>query len=441
MGIVIRNNGQGGKVRFTSLGLGGGLTAMVSGSIGGGEQVSGSAFLLDSYTDAAAAFSLRKLRATYSGNAIRVRRSNDNAEQDIGFVNNQLDTESLATFTANNIFTYSEDFSVWAVNLSATVNSNVTTDPLGGSTADRFNFGSSANSEVYLQPITWQAATYTISVYAKSDTKSNFRLKIWNGSTAYFSPDLTATSTWARYSYTVTVAGGTGNFGISNEAAGGTGAIFMWGAQANLGQLQPYQQTAGSAVVRNGLVTTWYDQTTNNRNLTQTTANSQPRISNSGQLETTNNKPAMYFDGTDDNITSTMVVSLQNGTYLSLFEVFKINETTQFVINTLGDQYNLAGLNGGTFPPDSVTILSRYKNSVLSSTTTQTQVYSTYNTNSQILSSQFISLGSNLANFGISNFGGWPLIGHFQEIILYPSDQISNRSGIESNINTNYSIY
>jgi hypothetical protein len=442
MGIIIRNNGQGGTIRFTSLGLGGTFTStnITSGSGGGGEGGGGTP-LLDTYTDAAAAFSLRKLRAAYNGSAIRVRRSNDNAEQDIGFINNQLDTGSLATFTANNIFIYSEEFSNWQTNLSATANSNVTTDPLGGNTADRVNFGSSANSEIYIQPVTWQTATYTLSIYAKSDTKSKFRLKIWNGSTAYFSPDITATSTWTRYSYTVSVAGGLGNFGISNEAAGGAGAIFMWGAQGNLGQLQPYIQVLGTPIVRNGLITTWYDQTTNNRNLTQTTANSQPIISTSGQLEIVNNKPAMYFDGTDDNMTSTMVVSLQGGTYLSLFEVFKINETTQFVINTLGNAYNLAGNNGGSFPPDSVTILSRYKNSVLSSTTTQTQVYSTYNTNSQILSSQFISLGSNLANFGVSNFPSWPLTGHFQEIILYPSDQTSNRSGIESNINTNYSIY
>jgi hypothetical protein len=39
-----------------------------------------------------------KLRTAYSGNCIRVRRSSDNAEQDIGFVNNYLDTASLLSF-------------------------------------------------------------------------------------------------------------------------------------------------------------------------------------------------------------------------------------------------------------------------------------------------------------------------------------------------------
>jgi hypothetical protein len=54
--------------------------------------------LLDIYPSAAVAYSLRKLRSAYTGNAIRVRRSSDNTEQNIGFVNNVLDTASLLTF-------------------------------------------------------------------------------------------------------------------------------------------------------------------------------------------------------------------------------------------------------------------------------------------------------------------------------------------------------
>lgn len=54
--------------------------------------------LLDTYSGAAAGYSLRKLSSTYSGNCIRVRRSSDNTEQDFGFVSNSLDTASLFTF-------------------------------------------------------------------------------------------------------------------------------------------------------------------------------------------------------------------------------------------------------------------------------------------------------------------------------------------------------
>jgi len=43
----------------------------------------------------------RKLRAAYSGPCMRVRRSTDNAEQDIGFVSNVLDTAALLAFVGS----------------------------------------------------------------------------------------------------------------------------------------------------------------------------------------------------------------------------------------------------------------------------------------------------------------------------------------------------
>jgi len=62
-------------------------------------QIQSYAFLLDTYTSAAAAYSLRKLRSAYTGSAIRVRRSSDNTEQDIGFSSSfGLDTTSLTSF-------------------------------------------------------------------------------------------------------------------------------------------------------------------------------------------------------------------------------------------------------------------------------------------------------------------------------------------------------
>lgn len=63
----------------------------------GGSFGSAVPLLLDTYP-AAAAYSLRKLRTAYTGAAIRVRRSSDNAEQDIGFIGNDLDTASLLSF-------------------------------------------------------------------------------------------------------------------------------------------------------------------------------------------------------------------------------------------------------------------------------------------------------------------------------------------------------
>ena len=59
--------------------------------------------LLDLYPGAAAAYSLDQLNTSYSGAAIRVRRASDSTEQDIGFVDNELDTAALATFFESNV--------------------------------------------------------------------------------------------------------------------------------------------------------------------------------------------------------------------------------------------------------------------------------------------------------------------------------------------------
>jgi hypothetical protein len=58
---------------------------------------SGFTGLLDVYSGAAAAYSLRRLSSTYLGDAIKVTTNGVNSA-DIGFVNNELDTASLEAF-------------------------------------------------------------------------------------------------------------------------------------------------------------------------------------------------------------------------------------------------------------------------------------------------------------------------------------------------------
>lgn len=67
------------------------------------QKTMGVSLLLDTYTGAKVAVSLRKLRNAYTGSAVRVRRSSDNAEQDIGFNGaNEIDTAVLKTFIGAN---------------------------------------------------------------------------------------------------------------------------------------------------------------------------------------------------------------------------------------------------------------------------------------------------------------------------------------------------
>ena len=75
-------------------------------------------YLLDAYPDAYAAYSLRKLSSTYDGPAIRVRRSSDDAEEDFGFVGDDLDIAGLEAWLAGS----DGEVVVWYAQVAGTPN-------------------------------------------------------------------------------------------------------------------------------------------------------------------------------------------------------------------------------------------------------------------------------------------------------------------------------
>jgi|DEB0MinimDraft_6_1074348.scaffolds.fasta_scaffold02726_9 hypothetical protein len=259
--------------------------------------------LLDTYTGASAAYSLRRLSSTYEGSAIEVRRASDNATQDIGFVNNELDTSTLATFCS------------------------------------------------------------------------------------------------------------------------GT----------------------------NGFVTTWYDQSGNGNDATQTTAASQPKIydSSSGVIEE-NGKPTLKFDGTNDFLSNTLSSIISQPTYW--FVTHNFHATPSAFDGVIGNlitypEHRLilsSSLNYGLQAGGSLQYNSyQASQSLISYKIEQSDTRFYFNGLEQTISSgtgigseqlESIVLGAINQTIGYS-----PI--QFQEIILYPSDQSSNRSGIETNINDFYSIY
>jgi len=277
--------------------------------------------LLDLYPSAAAAYSVRKLRTAYTGSAIRVRRSSDNAEQDIGFTSGNLDTSSLTTFCS------------------------------------------------------------------------------------------------------------------------GT----------------------------NGFVTTWYDQSGNGRNGTQSTAVNQPQIVSSGSVINVNSKPAAQFTKANNHnlINATlatssamtyswvgaMTVPTSNWSYA--FEIGTFGTTGGYLLTpyanasvfdyVAGDLINFGnGYNTGSAPrfiSNGVQTVSNTQtlfNGVLSSTNAKG-----YKNNSAISSrvaiTSTVPTGTGLkigTNTFSESFGGT-----MQEIIFWGSDQNSNINGINTNTNTYYAIY
>lgn len=128
--------------------------------------------LLDTYSGAAAAYSLRKLRNTYVGPAIRVRRSSDNAEQDIYFDSTGgLNTSQLYGFclgTNNGFVTTWYDQSGNGYNATQATASNQPQIVSGGSVLTlngkpTVRFNKAANQNLYNASVSVSgAATFTL---------------------------------------------------------------------------------------------------------------------------------------------------------------------------------------------------------------------------------------------------------------------------------------
>lgn len=195
----------------------------------------------------------------------------------------------------------------------------------------------------------------------------------------------------------------------------------------------------------NGFVTTWYDQSGNARNATQSTAANQPQIVSSGNVILNNGKSALQ------NTSDTQILYLTRtnlGTQHSFFAVIDYTSTGKEFLGDFGSgppswafyqndgQYGAQGVLGASNVALSVnqSLFELHRNG-------QTGI-ANYQNGSQ--SGTTFSLSSN-NDFYLSNLGGestiYSFIGYMQEAIIYPTIQFSNRSGIASNINSFYSIY
>lgn len=108
-----------------------------------------------------ACYSLVKSNVSYTGSCIRVRRSSDNAEQDIGFVGSNLDLVSLNTFigVSNGFIRTWYDQSINSFNATQTTTANqpqITT--LGDILFDGTNDNLSLGANVFVKNITFNSS-------------------------------------------------------------------------------------------------------------------------------------------------------------------------------------------------------------------------------------------------------------------------------------------
>jgi len=215
----------------------------------------------------------------------------------------------------------------------------------------------------------------------------------------------------------------------------------------------------------NGFVTTWYDQSGNGYNATQTTAANQPQIVSGGNVITYNGKPTMTFDGVNDFMRSTLFsyssamslyyVTQRVGAATSGSDAYRpeISYATTTTNDAGAFHYINPSLKGASYPDPT-----------------------NFVTNSYDGFGNYANGDKYLINFDITNSTGWEVfrnnaleknvalattipstsqgfyISHqpnplryaynnFSEVIMWLTNQSANRSAINSDINSYYAIY
>ena len=201
-----------------------------------------------------------------------------------------------------------------------------------------------------------------------------------------------------------------------------------------------------------GLVETWYDQSGNSNDVEQATASRQPKIVNSGSLVTdANGHPELDF--ASDFLSKTAFTQGDLEQPNNTFTVAKLNTNDdanrKLYDGTVGNKRNmlfLGTVGSGQFGLYSQIIIytgetatndkhlfSGLHNGASSELFINSVSKASGNTGAYSMSG--INIAKNHSND--TNFWG----GQIQELIIYNSNQSSNRVAIENNINNHYSIY
>ena len=435
--------------------------------------------LLDFFPNAAAAYSLRKLRNGYTGSAIQVRRESDDATQNIAFdLLGELDTSTLLNFVGWNLFAWSEQLqqSFWGKS-NLTVTTDILVAPDGNTTGDvLFETVTNAAHTFQRNQALVSGKTYTVSFWIKAQGRNNVRLvtsfefsqsasnaiawldlslgTIVSQNSGFTGSNLTITAdgSWYKVSYTMP-ATNTGNVLVLalNPSPDGTTTAYtgnpslgiaVWGLQfTESSTIKPYRQTLAIAE-GNGFVTTWYDQSTNGVNATQAAVLSQPIIVSAGVIiRTSGNIVAIDCNG--KQMSNTLLNTTTQATFTAQ-EVSSTGNNAVFLLpfSTLNiNTYFAVAQNGSaTVPYQSVGTPTFFvnNNSILA---TRDSLYDNTAINNETLLSvigggaptpdRFLQYPTPGFNGNYKTF----------EVVIYNTDQSSNRIGINTAINSFYTIY
>jgi hypothetical protein len=409
----------------------------------------------------AAAYSLRNLSTTYTGNVVDVRRSSDNTVA--SFTASQISNGQMLDFVGgDNTIIQSEDFTSGSWNKSSgrvVITSNSITAPDGELTADLATWSTPNNADSLRQDKSFLAQQYTVSIYLKYNSAqwvqmyfgstgftgghANFDLinGVIGGNKVGSSSIEDVGDGWYRCSVTRT-ASTSGNTAIcatvpvssglaSRFGAEVAGAYYVWGGQMNEGSIKAYTMTT-TGVSGNGFVSKWYDQSGNDNHATQGTAASQPKIVDAGSLVT----GGIDFDGVNDYLEQTLTLTHP----VSIFSAYKALSNNSPITGSNLSSMAVARRGSGEYIMFSGTALAagvHPSTEVLASCIFDGATSTGHWNGVAILNGDVGSLsdldfiGRNASNY---------LNGTINEIIIYDSDQSANRTAIEANIGETYGI-
>jgi hypothetical protein len=403
----------------------------------------------DAFGGVTAYYSLRQFTEAETLNAIRVRRSSDDTEQDIGFdANGDLDSTALTTFVNEDVNTYSSDFSS---GIDGLIESRVT-----ASSVDGISDGTTSKDDVLQSVLTSGSNTHYIYKNGTFDLSNTYDVSF-----EYYIPSVRPDGVTPQTIDGIVVRTGTGSDGaypfsvldswesetIQNWSPSTSNLLLFAAAVGEFigsidadGDVYYLKNIVVTQTTADGAVTTWYDQTGNGNDATKITESEQPLVVSGGTLVTENGKAAIDFDGVDDEF----AISVPITAGFSVFGVYKNTKAGSYLIGNspeLGrrgtNQYRFNDIgfsaNGGTHS-DSQVLLTGIEDdtnaTIYANGTQVAQAVSTFT------SATLLQIGKNSPD------------GTFQEIILFDSDQSSNRGTvttgggtlIEGNINTYFDI-
>ena len=375
--------------------------------------------------EAAAAYSLRNLSASYTGNVVDVRRSSDDAEDSFtaaevadgtleAWVNGNWENVNYSTFT--NGESWEDGFT--AIN---TTSSSAGLKIPSGTTGDviTISFNLTLNSGT-------PSPSISLRQSAGGSIVSNVEFVYTAGS---HSVTLTATGSYSH----ITIGEGDvpSGFSISNVIL----------------NVVPNP-------IFDGFVTQWYDQSGNDNHATQGTPASQPTIVEGGSLVS----GGIDFDGVDDSLDVANDASLQiigdmaqfvvinpdllgasAGSSRAIVSKYSSDLSREFEVRNESSNIRYLDSNNSELFSGSIGIGNTSLISTLRDANTSVNVAEdgSLGTPAALSGTQASTTEPMLigARSGISNWNG-----QIAELIIYPSDQSDNRTAIEANIGETYGI-